>query len=207
MKIAEKIIKGFILLLIFSIIGFFVFRIWLSSYYPKEARGLIFTESLTEYYEERGGVDAKSQALRFDYDDSKEGYFFAGELVVVPAAGALQISVRYNDSTVDALREKYPDSFSGEGEVPFEFRLVGAPPEEGASGPSYRPTESKPSRFLMYNYERLCFDGVDFTDMPWLRIEVYLPGEEKAICTLLVYENHAEYNAFSSYSVKRSEMP
>ncbi len=206
MKIAEKTIKILILLLIFSIIGFFAFRIWLSSYYPKEARGLIFTESLAEYFEEGRDVKAMTQSLRFDYDDSKEGYFFASELIVVPEAGALQISVRYNDSTLDALREKYPESFLGE-ENPFEFRLVGAPREEGAAGPVYRLSESKPSRFLMYNYERLCFDGVDFTDMPWLRIEVFLPGEEKAVCTLLVYENHAEYNHFTPYSVKESELP
>jgi hypothetical protein len=189
------------------IIGFFIFRIWLSSYYPKEAGGLIFTDGLLEYYERNGEVDAKTQSLRFNYDDSKEGYFFAGELVVVPEAGALQISVRYNDSTLESLREKYPNSFSGEGDVPFEFRLAGAPREEGENGPLYQVSKSKPSRFLMYNYERLCFDGVDFTDMPWMRIEVYLPGEEKAICTLLVYENHAEYNAFSPYSVKERELP
>ncbi len=207
MKIAEKIIKGLILLLIFSIVAFLIFRIWLSSYYPKEAGGLIFTDGLLEYYEENGEVDAKTQQLRFNYDDSKEGYFFAGELIVVPEAGALQISLRYNDSTLSALREKYPESFSGEGEIPFSFRLVGAPPEEGANGPAYSPIESKPSRFLMYNYERLCFEGIDFDDLPWMRIEVYLPGEEKAICTLLVYENHAEYNAFTPYSVKRSELP
>lgn len=206
MKIAGKLIRILILLLIFSIIGFFIFRIWLSSYYPKEAKGIVFTEDLLAYYEANGELDAKTQTLRFNYDDSKAGYFFAGELIVVEGAGALQISLRYNDSTLDALREKYPASFA-DGDVPFEFRLVGAPPEEGASGPAYHPSERKPSRFLMYNYERLCFDGVDFTDMPWLRIEVYLPGEEKAVCTLLVYENHTEYNVFSPYSVKEKELP
>lgn len=206
MKIAKKIIIGLILLLIFSVIGFLIFRIWLSSYYPKEARGIVFTDSLLEYYEANGGLAAKTQALRFNYDDSKEGYFFADGLIVEEKAGALQISLRYNDSTLDALREKYPDSFSGEG-VPFEFRLVGAPPEEGASGKVYHPSQSKPSRFLMYNYERLCFDGVDFADVAWYRIEVYIQGEEKAVCTLLVYENHADYNAFKPYSLKRSELP
>ncbi len=206
MKIAGKIIKGLILLLIFSIVAFLVFRIWLASYYPKEARGLIFTDSLLEYYEENGGLDAKTQTLRFNYDDSKEGYFFAGELIVVPDAGALQVSLRYNDSTLDVLREKYPASFLGEG-ASFEFRLVSAPPEEGASGTIYRVSESKPSRFLMYNYERLCFDGVDFTDVPWMRIEVYLEGKEEALCTLLVYENHAQYQVFEDYSLERSELP
>ena len=78
MRIAKKIISTTVTILIFAVIGALFFRIWSADYCPKSMKHLHFTETLSEKYREAPeSFEAFRQDIRIQYDDSKEGYFFA----------------------------------------------------------------------------------------------------------------------------------
>ena len=110
MQKAGRIVKITILILIFSVAAAFLLRFWLGSHYPESMRRLIPTAPLCDAYA-KGTLEVKAQEIRIDYEDPEEGLFFAGHMLVAPATGSLQVTVRYNRSTLATLAERYGESF------------------------------------------------------------------------------------------------
>ena len=204
-----KIIKGAITLFMFTLAGLLFFRFWLHGYYPRAVRDLIPTEALRASYAASGVPDAKTQEIRVKYDDPNEGLFFADHMVVVPETGSIQISARYNKSTLEKVAERYGDAFDPEADEPFTYRIfcyTGSAEDGTAIGQIYEPVECREDSFAMYHYRRLAFDGVSLEGVKWIRLEIFRTGAEEAESYIAIYEDHEDYNTFTEYKIKEKEL-
>jgi hypothetical protein len=200
-----------------AVIGLLGFRIFLFNNSPKVMQNLYFTENLTAYYTATDGrIGALTQKLRAPYDDEKEGNFFCDNLIVIPGCGELQLSLRFNRSLGDTLREKYGildfDAYNTE---QFSFRLWRDGEVDGDPGYEIgRLTVSEWEDYSMYRYCKLVFDGIDFDGdelseaIEWIRLEVFIDGtKENQPFMIPVYENHEGYSAFDEYILSKGETP
>ena len=204
-----KIVAAVICIVVTLIIGI---RLFTFNYYPKAMKSIYFTDALTEHYRNTGGdIGAKTQKLRAQYDDPDDGNFFCDHLVVIPAIGEVQITLRYNNALEEMLAES-----RGVAELlpeDFTFRLW---KYDEANEESVCVTgelvAAEWDSFLMYRYARLVFDGVDLeTDedpTQWIRLEIFVDGANKgAPYMVCIYENHELYSAFSDYELSSGEVP
>lgn len=204
-----KVIKSILVLFMFTLAGLLFFRFWLHGYYPADVRDLIPTETLRASYAASGVPEAKTQEIRVKYDDPNEGLFFADHMVVVPKTGSVQVAVRYNKSTLDKLAERHGEAFDPDADEPFTYRIFccTGEGEDGAfSGVAYTPTDHRDASFAMYRYRRLAFDGVSLDGVVWIRLDIIRAGESEPESSLLIYEDHEEYNTFEEYKIKEKEL-
>ncbi len=214
MEKAGKIIKSIIVLVMFILAGLLFFRFFLNGFYPRDMRSLIPTPSLQAALAE-GHLSLETQEIRVPYDDPNKGQFFAKHVVFDRENGSLQVSVRWNRSTLDKLEEKYGDAFSREAEPLFTYRIFCAA-EEGAEsillggqeilGESYLPVATREDSLAMYSYERLAFEGIRFEGVYWIRLEVYIAGAEGPEADIVIFENHEEYSVFEEYKMREGEL-
>ena len=200
-----------------SVIAFLVFRIALFNYYPGEMRRLYFNDRLTEYYHSTGGeMEVFTQELRFPYDDPDEGNFFCDNLIVIPGANQLQISVRFNVSIIESIKTKYGVELNPDAKENFTFKLSVIPlsKNDETAYPTATITQDpvvEYDKMLMYRYYKLVFDGVDFTlpgeDEIWIRLEIFINGVEmEKPYQILVYEDTAESQT-DDYVLSKKERP
>lgn len=222
------LIKIMIALVCISVVGILAFRMILFGYYPDSMKRLHFNDTLTEYYNEReGNIGAVTQSMRFPYDDPDEGNFFCDNLIIIKDAGQLQLSLRYNDSVFDTIAEKYGVTLNPDDDDNFIIRLCRDPrsnetaegdaDHDGMTGVVAEPvgalSVNNRETFLMYNYHKLVFDGIDFgsEDEPkieWLRLEIFIKGVDmEEPCMVLVYENNAAFSTFEDYVLSDGEAP
>ncbi len=225
-SVAGKVIKIAIIILCILVVGFMGFRIVLFNYYPAEIKNVYFNDTLTDYYNANSGdIDAKTQEIRFPYDHAERGRFFSDFLIVIPEAGQLQVTLRYNKSLITDLEKEYGVDFD-ENEDIFTFVLSRDPRENPREDELEKDevqdvvaenvgtlTVNKTASFALYNYHKLVFDDIDFgsatePDVEWLRVEVYVNGIElDEPIMLLVYENNAAYSEFTDYTLSKKETP
>ena len=209
------IIKILIGVFCLSVIGLLAFRMILFDYYPDSMKSLHFNEELTEFYRDtEGDIGAKTQELRFPYDDPDEGNFFCDNLLVIPGADQLQVSLRYNNSICELFLEKYGVDISELGLDAFEIRLVRDPLEEGDPITVGSLSEKSVQSLMMYHYGKLVFDGVDLgldegeDKVEWLRLELELLGaKEKTVFAVPIYENNESYSELEEYKLSAKERP
>ena len=234
MKMFRRVMAVCLALCLILVCGALLFRIFLQEHYPKSTVRMVFTEPLTEYYLENAETfSAKTQKIRFPYDDEKEtedeeaaarerakgkGNFFAKGLIVVPEAGNLQVTVRYNKSTLGKVQAYYELP-----EVPapadglFSYTLTASYVDD-TTGESYMKTY--PSSYLkeeaafMYRYGKLAFDGVEFENAVWMRVDIHYGEEEEVFGHICVYESRTDDSAgnivarpFSEYKIKKEDLP
>lgn len=205
-------LKILIIVVCFSVVGFLAFRLIIFNHYPDSIKNIYFTENLTEYYKKTGGaINAKKQDLRAPYDNPDVANFFCDNLIVIEGAGELQVSVRFNESSVKNMEKKYGLSGLDKGDKDLlYFRIYDNENYTGAKDtyitPSYVGTDS----FLMYNYYKLVFDGIDFKNPPkWIRLEIFVKGQkdEKPFAMVVIYENNENYALFEEYKLSKEERP
>jgi hypothetical protein len=215
-----KILRVLVALVILFVVGFLGFRIVLLDYYPSSIKNVYFNETLTAYYREtNGAIGAKTQRIRFPYADETEGYFQSAHLVVVDGADQLQVALSMNVSAIDAIEEKYGLSgLSRESLDYLSFRLVDMV-KVGETEVERVLAEGKvvaQEKLMMYRYLRLTFDGVDLFEREdgtapsaWMRVDIFVEGagSDAPFASVLVYENHEEYNLFKDYAPSRKERP
>ena len=105
-RIFGKTVKFLFLLLVFSVIFFLFWRIF-SSDNPKSMEQLTVNDKLAAAYEEDGN-DLYMFQQKLDMITRTErnyGYFAITDSVFIPAANQIQITFRYNNSTITHLAE------------------------------------------------------------------------------------------------------
>ncbi len=119
------LIKGFFKLIIVALIMFVVgILAWRfsESTPPKDLITITPNEKLVEAYKEKGEalVLVTQEQNSMTRGEDNYGYFAVCDVVFIPEIEQLQILVRYNDSTLKALKEDYKEDFThlGEGEYP-----------------------------------------------------------------------------------------
>ena len=194
-----------------------IFRIRISQHYPEDTVRMVFTPALTEHYrKDPAGFRAETQHIRFPYDSAEDGNFFADALIVVREAGNLQVTLRYNESTLPkvAAHYKLPATPAAKDGL-FRYTLT-ASYNEDESGEDYRTYESAylaEDSAYMYRYAKLAFDGVDFEGAAWMRVDIYYGDEEQPFGHICVYEARA-YDGekmvdmpFDAYEIDEEDLP
>ena len=195
-----------------SVIGILAFRMTLFNTYPERVKNIYFNDTLTEYYEACGGaIAAETQVLRASYDDPDLGNFFCDNLIVIKGVDQLQVSLKYNVSTIERISaELYEGAPLDDMSTDiFTFRLV------DNYGAVYSEVEMPVFEArVMYRYAKLVFDGVDFDGSAtghapeWIRLEIFTDkSASEPYAMICVYENNEAYNVFTTYELSKDEVP
>ena len=180
------LIKWFFRLILITlvtlVVGIFAWR-FVTSTPPKELMTLTPNDRIAEIYEGKGDLYLITQEQNsITRSEQSYGYFAVCDVVFVPEAEQLQILIRYNDSTLKALKEDYAEDFAGlsDSEFPdsaldwYDISVVLArdlTPDnsednlgnsrEAVELTRIMPTEVSASLHTdRYSYRRLVFDGV-----------------------------------------------
>ena len=107
-RIGTKIIKYFFILLVVAINVFFLWRIF-SSNDPSSLKALSPNEALAAAYEADGDLVGMFSQEQRSITSGEENYglFAVSKTVFIPSANQIQITVRYNNSTLRRTQEKY----------------------------------------------------------------------------------------------------
>lgn len=173
-KILKRALIAIVSLFCISVIVFLLWRIN-SGNTPSSIKTLTPNASLSEAYE-RDGKDLymffQPRQLEYTANEGASGYFFVSETAIIPAANQMQTVVRYNNSTLKGITEKYslPAIPDRESEV-FEYSLVVAidlTPEDQSDNLSEDEDKVKLVRCSgkvtdtytknMYNFRRVVFE-------------------------------------------------
>ena len=208
------ILKILIAAVCISVAGILAFRIIIFNNYPDSMENIYFNDKLTAYYNEKNGdIGALTQNLRAEYDDPDEGNFFCDNLIVIPDINQLQVSVRYNVSLMQSIKEKYGVELDADAENLFTFKLSVLPlsKDDGTAHATGNLTVTKTDKMMMYRYYKLVFDDVDFTlegeDEVWIRLEIYINGVEmEKPYMVLIYED-TKTSVFEEYELSSKEKP
>ena len=206
-----------IIVVVFAVIGF---RLIVAGYSPREMKQLTHTDALTAYAAALGGDPyVETQEIRVPFEseyleaesletthlaESQNGWFYADHLLLVRDAGALQCSLRMNSHAAEEIAAQYGVPDFAIAETAFRFTLI------DNLGRTYRPSVVSTDSALWYRYYKLCFDGVDFEGVSWMRLEIEVAGAdmtvaEHPVLVICVYENHETYATFKEYSLSRKE--
>lgn len=165
--------------MIFSVVGVLLWRI-LSSGDPASMTVLQPNEQVYAAYQKEG---EQLQILHQQHDTiiregPAKGYFSVTQSEFIPAADQLQITFRYNNSTLKYVAEDYgKDAPLERGKDWFDVTVTVAydlTPENDSDNDindansvrfeRYQPSACVKDTKNLYNYERLTFDGIDICD-------------------------------------------
>ena len=227
-RLFGKTIKILFFLLVFSVIFFLFWRIF-SSDNPKNLEGVTPNDKVVAAYEQDGDELSmfKQNLDMITRAEHNYGYFAVTDSVFIPSANQIQITFRYNNSTIDHLVED-----KGLSETPdrdselFDVTLLLATdltPENTDDNLGNDPESVKLTRVHatsvtsdtknVYNYRRLIFDldesGLSLEDLVEsgellaVYADIYYIEEinydESAYGTLCLYDHLAK-----TYDVKLS---
>lgn len=150
--------------LVLFIYLFFFLRIC-SSGDTQIAKRLIWTETMIAAYQ-NDPDNFSVYELEVPSYITENGYFAASNVRYVEATGGIQVTIRYNNSTLNALQTelKIEEITSSE---PFVFAL------KDNNGNIYTDYQYLTDEKWMYNYRRLVFEGVKMQDVSSLTVHIY----------------------------------
>lgn len=199
--ILGKSLKVLFYMLIIAVNGILLFRVFTSGD-PAVMKTLMVNERTEALWAEKG--EAMQVLAQEQYFLSEDGRFSQTNLRILPEIDQLQLTVRYNNSTLKALVEdedipltEVPDRSEDVFDMTL-VKVVAMTEEEKAAADEdilhgdaleddgeyevprkevrYTVTDSMTATKLMYNYRRLVFDGVTLDDADELWIEFYYRG-------------------------------
>ncbi len=110
-RLAGMLIRFLLILAVFSVIGFLLWRVFFSSKPPKDLTHLTPNAALSAAYEQEGDdlyvFRQKLEPLMITSAEHNAGYFSVEDCRFIPSANQIQILFRYNNSTLRALEEDY----------------------------------------------------------------------------------------------------
>lgn len=134
----------------------------------------VFTQRLVNYYvenEETGEYDLISRSEFYSVKDEDEGNFKISSPYYMPQSGQICITFRYNDNALKNLASTY--SSAKDQSSPF---VIVISDNKGNEYCSYSFTETKRAN---YYYQRMLFDGIDFSGVNTLYLDIYYKGDTK----------------------------
>ena len=186
MKRAGTVAKIVVSAIVFILCGLFILRCCVAAD-ESALNALTVTDPLREAYASDPDMEMFTHDTPFEISD--DGYMTAYGLVIIPDIGQVQITVRYNDSIF---------SYNGLPEdAPFTYTLT-----DSVTGTSVTAVPAEEAEKWMYNYRRLVFEGVPFTEESNLTVAIWY-GEEKITEELI---HHADQNVVNEeYVLSRKE--
>lgn len=177
-KIAKYSFKALGLLLVFGTIGILLWRMF-SSGDPAEMKTLDANAVLAEAYEKAQAegremdIFTQEQPTTITTADHNYSYFSVSNVVFIRDADQVQLTFRYNNSTIRHLAEDYdlPEVPARDAElyevtlwVAYDLTPDVAEDDENVEWVRFYPTaaETQAAQKSLYNYRKFVFDGVDF---------------------------------------------
>lgn len=177
--IAGKVLGGLLMLGIFAMIFFLLWRVFFSGKIPKEVKGLSPNAVLAETYAERGKdmiLQTQEQGT-MTRGDANYGYFGVPQFVFIPEAAQVQVLFRYNNSTLEATARDFSlPEVPLRGEEIFDVTLLAVKdltPEDKSDNHDgsetlgkerIKPTSHTVTTTWLYTYILYTFDNVTVTD-------------------------------------------
>lgn len=186
----KRIFKLFCLAIAVTVIGMLFFRMYTINNYPSKAKGVIATEALSNSYAS-GTLNGITWDLPTDHDNA--GEFFVYQPIYFEDEKTLIITVRYNDSVLEAMKHE------GGGEALPLFPSLYADGTERVLPALYNYTHE----YKLYSYRRYVFENVELGNYEHLYLDIHLKEayEESPYTTLEVYntkERTTEYKLSSA---------
>ncbi|MBR5322691.1 MAG: hypothetical protein IKU48_04015 [Clostridia bacterium] len=155
-KIIKKTLLYSLRISAFLVIAILLWRIF-SGEPPKNMKELIFTEATAQSITENPDSFI---AYHYIHEDNltPDGKFAVSHVYYIPSEKQVQVTVRYNNSTIKKLVQEYSLSEEPAFE-PFIFTLT------DGLGNTYTEYKYISGKRNMYNYRKLVFDGVDFSSL------------------------------------------
>ncbi|MBQ8697015.1 MAG: hypothetical protein IJ519_04775 [Clostridia bacterium] len=200
-----KVVKWITLTLVGILCVLLVMRIFVNNNVPEEAKRLLWDEAgYSAYTLDPEGFEIVSHPLDsyviketgeqvVRNNMTADAYFSFSDVCYAPKADQLQLTLRYNVSTLEHVKKDLELEELREGE-PFIYRLVDD--EERVYG-EYAYTAAQKD-FLgkpRYEYRRLLFSGVDVSEVKTLTLQVYyadMPDAEKPVGEIMIYDKEYE---------------
>ncbi len=202
LKIIGKTIKYLFYLVIIAINVIMLWRVFFSGD-PAEIKPLIANEKLVSVYKEQGsGIILETQKQK---TLAESGRFSVTDCVFIPEAKQIQITVRYNNSTLRRLKEDFELS-----EMPdrknelFDITIVKTTDltpdnaEDNLESESlkeerfYPSDEVKTAYTKLYSYKKFVFDNITWEDAVGIFVDIYYNEEldysEEAYDVICIYD-------------------
>ena len=225
-RIAGRILKYLGIVLVFSVTGFILWRMF-SSGDPASMKPIMVNKNTVAAYDasENGSLYMFYQGQNdITRGEKNAGYFSVSQVAFIPEAHQLQFVVRYNNSTLRSVANdlglsEVPDRDADIFDVtvaistdltpddPTDNDLSAKENPNGVKETRYHPSEMKKDKKNVYNYRKFIFDGIDIDEK--LTLAVYLDiryaggrevnYDEKAMGTLCLYD-YASKNRTRAFS-------
>lgn len=183
-KIAKITFKTVILAISFFIYAFFIFRLCSTQDAPESVSSIVWNDTArAAYLSDPDAFQILSQEPSTIITD--DGRFWISNVVYLPQAKQLQLTIKYNDSTLKYLREALarnanandPDAaetVSADDIVlpdePFDYSVL------DNSGVRYQEYSSIADHEQNYNYRRLVFENITVPEHAAYYIDMYYVG-------------------------------
>jgi hypothetical protein len=182
-----KILKTVLITGIFLFCGMFILRIMLAEYWPAAAKNIYENSVLDAAYSAEGlPPKAFSQDPVTPYDNKDRAHFFFNHFVIIPDAKQIQLTLRYNNGTLEDIQSDMQlDTLPAGDDARFSYYL------RDENGNVYAHSSANYSHFMIYNYRRVVFDNVDTSVTGMLYLDVYFgeadPNTDVPYGSMLVY--------------------
>lgn len=186
MKRAGTVAKIVVSAIVFILCGLFILRCCVAA-----DESVLHTLTVNDALKAAYAANPSLSMITHDtpFEISEDGYMSAYGLIIIPDLSQVQITVRYNDSITDYNRLP--------ADAPFTYTLT-----ESVTGTVITAAPTAQEEQWMYNYCRLVFDGVPFTEESNLTVAIWY-GEEKITEELI---HHADQNVVNvEYALSRKE--
>lgn len=217
--IASFIFKTICSLMIFAVMGIFVWRMF-ASLNPASMKRIIPNKALCQAYTQSEKIDVFTQKQNtITRGEENSGYFAVTEAKFYEQADQVQLVFRYNNSTLRHLQEDYElDAVPDRDEMVYDVTLTIAydlTPEDTSDNASNSPesvrferihaSRSQSEKKSIYNFHRYVFDGVTVNEnVLAVYVDVYYVNDinydEDAYGTLIIYDykTQKDYTTLSS---------
>lgn len=150
----KKSLKYFLIVIALCIYGLLAYRLITGLNVPKAQLKLLWTDNIKEEYRQNGTLTVYEQDPEQAFEE--DGCFSVYSVKYIPSVSQLQLTVRYNKSTVKYLQEFYPDETLDES--PFAYVL------RDNNGNIYGNCSYSVTQKGRYTYLKLAFDNVKLFD-------------------------------------------
>ena len=183
--VAKITFKTVILAISFFIYAFFIFRLCSTQDAPESVSSIVWNETTrAAYAADPDGFQILTQEPSTFITDN--GRFWISDVVYLPQAKQLQLTIKYNDSTLkylkEALEKQQADALAaetgdaGEDQVLPEIVLPDEPFDYSIldnSGNRYHDYSSIADRKQNYNYRRLVFENIEIPEHAAFYVDMY----------------------------------
>lgn len=184
-KIAKITLKTLILGISLFIYAFFIFRLCSTQEAPESVSSVVWNETACAAYaaDPDGFQILTQEPATFITDD---GRFWISDVVYLPQAKQLQLTVKYNDSTLKYLKQALANQTSDPNSTdtaavlsaddiilpdePFDYSVL------DNSGTRYHEYTAAADRVQNYNYRRLVFENIVIPENAAFYIDMYYVG-------------------------------